>query len=79
MGKCAIPTFPFRQHVGLLIAIVTEMTVSISLILKWTSYGRTKESTHKEKRLVEARYSAIQLITPQYYMRPESSDKIQRA
>jgi hypothetical protein len=55
------------------------MTVSISLILKWTSYGRTKESAHKEKRLVEARSSAIQLITPWYYMRLESGDKIQRA
>jgi len=64
MGKCTIPAFPFGQHVDLLIAIVNEMIVSISLILKWTSHGRTKESTHKEKRLVEARSSAIQLTTP---------------
>jgi len=64
MGKCTIPPFPFGQHVGLLIATVTEMTVSISLILKWTSHGRTKESTHKEKRQLEALSSAIQLTTP---------------
>ena len=41
--KCTISAFPFRQHVGLLIGIGTEMTVSISLILKmdfsWPNKG----------------------------------------
>jgi hypothetical protein len=34
MGKSTIPAFPLGEHVGLIIAIVTEMAVSISLILK---------------------------------------------
>jgi nicotinamide riboside transporter PnuC len=79
MCKCVIPAFPFELHADLIIAIVIEMTVSISLILKWTSHGRTKESTHKEKWLVEARSSAIELTTLHYYVSLESSDKIQRA
>jgi len=43
MGKSTIPAFSVVQHVVLLIAVVTEMTGSISLILKtnflWPNKG----------------------------------------
>jgi hypothetical protein len=65
--KTTSPGLPLRLCVGLLMAVITEMTASISQILKWTSHSRRKESIHKIKRLVEARSCAIQLIMFRYY------------